>query len=105
MITWIHTYRPRSDWYHQTPAERDRLLASWEEAASASIDLGATRAGPLSIRGQSRQEHLEVWTFSDVKQLEDHWTRLRKLAYTDWRESENTVATEIVESRLTGPGS
>ncbi|MCQ3804399.1 MAG: hypothetical protein OXC98_06305 [bacterium] len=105
MITWVHTYRPRSDWYHQTPQTRDRLLADWEGAAAASISKGATRKGPLSIRGQSRQEHLEIWTFLDLQELEDHWTRLRKLGYTDWRESENTVATEIVKSKLTGPGS
>jgi len=105
VITWIHTYRPRSDWYHQTQRTRDRLRADWEGAATASINSGAARTGPLSIRGQSRQEHLEIWTFLDLRQLEDHWTRLRKLDYTDWRESENTVATEIVKSRLTGPGS
>ena len=103
MITWIHTYRPRPSWYEETKKVRDRLLASWEEAASVSVGSGATRKGPLSIRGQSRQEHLEIWTFSDLEQLEMHWTRLRKLGYTDWRETENTVATEIVKSRLTGP--
>jgi hypothetical protein len=103
MITWIHTYRPRPGWYEQTPATRDRLLAGWEEAANASINNGATRTGPLSIRGQSRQEHLQIWTFPDLEHLEDHWTRLRKLGYADWRESENTVATEIIRSRLTGP--
>lgn len=103
MITWIHTYRPRPDWYHRTPEARDEMLARWEKAAAGSISNGATRTGPLSIRGQSRQEHLEVWTFPDPNHLEDHWTRLRRLGYTDWRESENTVATEIIKSRLTGP--
>lgn len=103
MITWIHTYRPRPGWYEQTPAARQALLASWEDVAAASIENGATCAGPLSIRGQSRQEHLQIWTFPDLGRLEDHWTRLRKLGYTDWRESENTVATEIVTSRITGP--
>ncbi len=104
MITWIHTYRPRSDWYHQTQRTRDRLRADWEAAASESIETGATRTGPLSIRGQSRQERLEIWAFRDLEQLEKHWTQLRRLAYTDWLESENTVATEVIESRLTGPG-
>ena len=103
MITWIHTYRPRPGWYEQTPEARDEMLTNWEQVAALSIGKGATRSGPLSIRGQSRQEHLEVWTFLDLGQLENHWRRLRKLGYTDWRESENTVATEIVESRLTGP--
>ena len=103
MITWIHTYRPRPAWYHQTPGARDEILAGWEKAAAASIHNGATRTGPLSIRGQSRQEHLEIWTFPDLGHLEGHWTRLRKLGYADWRETENTVATEIIESRLTGP--
>ncbi len=103
MITWIHTYRPRPGWYDQTPAARAEMHAGWEEASGASIRNGATRSGPLSIRGQSKQEHLEVWTFPDVTHLEDHWTRLRRIGYTDWRESENTVATEIVKSRLTGP--
>lgn len=103
MITWIHTYRPRPDWYEATRQARERLLAGWDDAASVSIESGATRTGPLSIRGQSRQEHLEIWTFADLEELENHWTRLRKLGYTDWRESENTVATEIIESRLTGP--
>ena len=103
MITWLHTYRPRSGWYRQTPEARDQLLTGWERIAADSIDAGATRVGPLSIRGQSRQERLEVWTFPDLGHLDNHWSRLRKLEYTDWRESENTVATEIVESRLTGP--
>lgn len=103
MITWIHAYRPRPGWYEESKAERDRLLVTWEGTASVSIENGATRVGPLSIRGQSRQERLEVWTFPDLAHLEDHWSRLRKLEYTDWRESENTVATEVVESRLTGP--
>ena len=103
MITWIHTYRPRPGWYEQTRTTRRELWAGWESAAARSMESGATRVGPLSIRGQSRQEHLEIWTFPDLGHLEDHWTRLRKLGYTDWRESENTVATEIVESRLTGP--
>ena len=103
MITWIHTYRPRPGWYEQTAEARSEMLATWENAAAASISSGASRTGPLSIRGQSRQEHLEVWTFPDLASLEHHWTRLRKLGYADWRESENTVATEIVESRLTGP--
>jgi len=103
VITWIHTYRPRPGWYEETELNRDGMLAGWEEAVSVSIDEGATRVGPLSIRGQSRQERLEVWTFPTLKALENHWLRLRRLGYTDWRESENTVATEIVESRLTGP--
>ena len=103
MITWIHTYRPRPGWYEQTPQARQEILAGWDTAAAASLRNGATRSGPLSIRGQSRQEHLEIWTFPDLEQLEDHWTRLRKLGYTDWRESENTVATEIGKSKLTGP--
>lgn len=103
MITWLHTYRPRPGWYGQTPAARDGMLAGWEEAAAVSTDTGATRVGPLSIRGQSRQERLEIWTFPDLEHLENHWSRLRKLGYADWRESENTVATEIIESTLTGP--
>ena len=103
MITWIHTHRPRPGWYEESGTARERMLAEWDRAAAVSIDGGATRMGPLSIRGQSRQEHLEVWTFPDLERLEAHWSRLRKLGYTDQRESENTVATEIVESRLTGP--
>ena len=72
MITWLHTYRPRPSWYQQTRPARDHMLASWEKAAADSIDIGATRVGPISIRGQSRQERLEIWTFPNLEQLENH---------------------------------
>lgn len=95
MIAWIHTYRPRPAWYELDSAQQRNLTDEWETVADSTENGDrVSRLGPLSVRGQSAQERVEVWTFPDLAALNRYWNRLRAAGYADWRESDNTVATE-----------
>lgn len=97
MILWIHQSRPRPQWYELGTEEHQRLLQAWGEIRSntAAVD-SVTFVGEYSIRGQSTHERAEVWTFTDIEELDNHWHRLEVANYRDWHETENLVGSEPI---------
>lgn len=94
-MTWIHQYRPTSDWYTLPAEDQQRLLTGWADASSTA---DGRRVGAYSIRGQSEMDRLEIWEFEDLEAVERHWQAWLTADYADWRVSSNLVGAPLVES-------
>ncbi|MFN8662971.1 MAG: DUF6616 family protein [Thermomicrobiales bacterium] len=94
-LGWVNFSRPRDDWYYLSPADRERLLDTWQQIHAAAEAAGAQRFGVYEVRASTRWARLAVWEFPDLRVLTGMVDALSDAEYYRYFAEENAFGREI----------